>query len=61
LISNPVARITAAIILIISLLAIVGVIGVEITGDGRTLLGTMIGVSSTFLFVAQTKAASSTG
>jgi len=61
MISNPVARITAAIILIISLLAIVGVIGVEITGDGRTLLGTMIGVSSTFLFVAQTKAASSTG
>jgi len=61
MISNPIARITAAIILIISLLAVVGVIGSEITSDAKTLLGTMIGISGTFLFVAQTKAASNTG
>jgi len=59
-IKNPIARITAAIILIISLLAIVGVLG-NIEGDARTLMGTMIGVSSTFLFVAQTKATPTTG
>ena len=61
MISNPIARITAAIILIISLLSIVGIFGVDITPDGKTLLGTMIGISGTFLFVAQTKAASNTG
>ena len=61
MISNPIARITAAIILIISLLSIVGIFGVDITSDGKTLLGTMIGISGTFLFVAQTKAASNTG
>ena len=61
MISNPIARITAAIILIISLMSIVGIFGVDITPDGKTLLGTMIGISGTFLFVAQTKAASNTG
>ena len=61
MISNPIARITAAIILIISLLSIVGIFGVDISPDGKTLLGTMIGISGTFLFVAQTKAASNTG
>jgi len=59
-ISNPIARITAAILLIISLLAVVGVLG-EITPDGKQILTLLIGVSSTFLFVAQTKAASTTG
>ena len=61
MISNPIARITAAIILIISLLSIIGVFGVDIDTDAKTLLGTMIGISGTFLFVAQTKAASNTG
>lgn len=61
MISNPISRITAAIILIVSLLSIIGVFGVDMTTDSKTLLGTMIGISGTFLFVAQTKAASSTG
>ena len=60
MIKNHIARITAEIILIISLLTITGILG-TIEGDGKTLIGTMIGVSSTFLFVAQTKASSNTG
>ena len=59
-IKNPIARITAAIILIFSLLAVVGVIG-SVDETGGKLLSLMIGSSLTFLFVAQTKAASSTG
>ena len=54
-IKNPIARITAAIILIFSLLAVVGVIG-EVDDTGGKLLSLMIGSSLTFLFVAQTKA-----
>jgi len=60
MISNPIARITAAIILIISLLAVVGVIG-TVDETGGKIMSLMIGVSSTFLFVAQTRASSSTG
>ena len=59
-IKNHIARITAAIILIFSLLAVTGVVG-EINPDGAQILNVMIGISGTFLFVAQTKAASSTG
>jgi len=60
LISNPIARITAAIIVIITLLAVTGVIG-EVNADGEKILTLMLGSALTFLFVAQTKAASSTG
>ena len=60
MIKNPIARITAAIILIFSLLAVTGVIG-EIEEQGTQILNLMIGASITFLFVAQTKAASNTG
>ena len=60
MIKNPIARITAAIILIFSLLAVTGVIG-EIAEQGLQILNVMIGISMTFLFVAQTKAASNTG
>jgi len=59
-IKNPIARITAAIILIISLFAVVGVIG-DINESGKQLVSVLIGVSSTFLFVAQTKSAPTTG
>lgn len=59
-IKNPIARITAAVILIISLLAVVGVIG-EVDETGGKIMSLMIGVSSTFLFVAQTKATPTTG
>ena len=60
MIKNPIARITAAIILIFSLLAVTGVIG-EIEEQGTQILNLMIGSSITFLFVAQTKTASNTG
>ncbi len=60
MISNPIARITAAIIVIITLLAVTGVIG-EVNADGEKILTLMLGSALTFLFVAQTKAASSTG
>jgi len=59
-IKNPIARITAAIILIFSLLAVTGIMG-EINEQGAQILNLMIGASITFLFVAQTKAASNTG
>lgn len=57
---NPIARITAAIILIFSLLAVTGIMG-EINDQGAQILNLMIGASITFLFVAQSKAASNTG
>ena len=57
---NPIARITAAIILIFSLLAVTGIMG-EINDQGAQILNLMIGASITFQFVAQTKAASNTG
>ena len=60
MIKNPIARITAAIILIFSLLAVTGVIG-EIAEQGTQILNLMIGSSITFLFVAQTKAAPNVG
>jgi len=60
MISNPIARITAAIIVILTLLAVTGVIG-EVNNDGEKILTLMLGSALTFLFVAQTKAASSTG
>jgi len=60
MISNPIARITAAIIVILTLLAVTGVIG-EVNADGEKILTLMLGSALTFLFVAQTKAASSTG
>ena len=60
MIKNPIARITAAIILIFSLLAVTGVIG-EINEQGAQILNLMIGASMTFLFVAQTKAAPNVG
>ena len=53
-IKNPIARITAAIILIFSLLAVMGVIGSVGEMEGN-LLSLMVGASLTFLFVAQTK------
>ena len=59
-IDNPIARITAAIILIISLLAVVGVLGV-INETGDKILTLMIGAAMTFLFVAQTKNVPTTG
>ena len=59
-IDNPIARITAAIILVFSLLAITGVIG-EINEQGARILDVMIGASITFLFVAQAKRVSTTG
>lgn len=59
-VKNPIARIAAAIILIFSLLAVTGVVG-TIEETGRDIVILLIGTSSTFLFVAQTKAASSTG
>jgi len=60
MIKNPIASITAAVILIISLLAVVGIIG-TVQEAGRDIVLLLIGVSSTFLFVAQTKAANHTG
>ena len=59
-IDNPIARITAAIILVFSLLAVTGVIG-EINVEGARILDIMIGASITFLFVAQAKRVASTG
>ena len=59
-IKNPIARITAAIILIFSLLAVVGVIG-DVNPDAEKILSLMIGSSLTFLFVAQTKAVPNLG
>ena len=59
-IKNPIARITAAIILIFSLLAVVGAIGSVGETEGN-LLSLMVGASLTFLFVAQTKAAPNLG
>ena len=59
-IDNPIARLTAAIILIISLLAVVGVLG-EINETGDKILTLMIGAAMTFLFVAQTKNVPTTG
>jgi len=59
-IDNPIARITAAIILIVSLLAVVGVLG-EINETGDKILTLMIGAAMTFLFVAQTKNVPPTG
>ena len=56
MIANPISKITAAAILIISLLAVIGVFG-EIADNGRDAVLLLIGVSSTFLFVAQTKTA----
>ena len=41
-IKNPIARITAAIILIFSLLAVVGVIG-DVNPDAEKILSLMIG------------------
>jgi len=60
MIKNPIARITAAIILVFSLVAVTGLLG-EITDNGMTVINVLIGISGTFLFVAQTKAASTTG
>jgi len=60
MISNPIARITAAIIVILTLLAVTGVIG-EVNADGEKILTLMLGSALTFLFVAQTRAASNTG
>ena len=57
---NPIARITAAIILVFSLLAVTGVIG-EISSEGGRILDIMIGASITFLFVAQAKRTATTG
>ena len=59
-IKNPIARITAAIILIFSLLVVGGVIG-EVDETGGKLMSLMIGASLTFLFVAQTKAVPNLG
>lgn len=55
-IANPIARITAAIILIFSLVAVVGVFG-ELTEPAGSILNTLIGAAVTYLFVAQAKAA----
>ena len=59
-IDNPIARITAAIILVFSLLAVTGVIG-AVDDSGADILQIMIGASITFLFVAQAKRAPTTG
>ncbi len=59
-IDNPIARITAAIILVFSLLAVTGVIG-AIEDAGEKILTLMIGAAMTFLFVAQTKRVPKTG
>jgi len=58
-IDNPIARITAAFILIFSLFAVVGVWGMELTAASQDILTLMIGASITYLFVAQKKAANS--
>jgi len=47
-------QITAAVILVFSLLAVTGVIG-EINETGSNILTLMIGSAITFLFLAQTK------
>ena len=60
MIANPISKITAAIILIVSLLAVIGVFG-DVAENGRDAVLLLIGVSSTFLFVAQTKAIPATG
>jgi len=57
---NPIARITAAIILVFSLLAVTGVIG-DVNPEGARILDIMIGASITFLFVAQAKRTATTG
>ena len=60
MIKNPIARITAAIIVIFSLMGAVGIFG-DLPDNGTRILDFMIGAAITFLFVAQTKAASNTG
>ncbi len=60
MITNPISKITAAVILIISLLALIGVFG-QVEEGGRDAVLLLIGVSSTFLFVAQTKTAPQVG
>ncbi len=59
-IDNPIARFTAAIILIVSLLAVTGVLGV-INESGDKILTLMIGAAMTYLFVAQKKRVDVTG
>ncbi len=49
---NPIAKITAAIILVISLVAVIGLTGAEIPEQGYAILNIMIGASITFLFVS---------
>jgi len=55
MLENPIARITAAIILVISILSVTGIFG-TIQDSGRDIVLLLIGVASTFLFVAQKKA-----
>jgi len=50
--SNPIARITAAIILVFSLVLVSGIVG-EIAEQGFQVLNIMIGAALTYLFVAQ--------
>jgi len=57
---NPIARITAAIILVFSLLAVTGLLG-DSTEEGSKILTLMVGASMTYLFVAQTKRVPTTG
>ena len=48
------AQITAALILIVSLLAVVGIFG-DVATERTDILTLMIGSASTYLFLAQTK------
>lgn len=52
--ANPIARITAAVILILSILSVIGLIGnaSDLSEDAFTTLGVLIGGASTYLFVA---------
>ena len=59
--NNPIAKITAAIILILSLASVIGLFG-DITETGKEIVLLMVGASITFLFVSAKKTqASNTG
>jgi len=57
--NNPIAKIAAAAILIISLIAVIGFGGIEVSTEGYAVLNIMIGASITFLFVSAKKNQSS--
>lgn len=52
--NNPIAKITAAIILIFSITAVTGIFG-TVEESGKDILLILVGASITFLFVSNSK------